>query len=349
MTDQERGGQHTPPEVSLLEAVGILLRWRRWSVWFPLGLMIVSAVGVLVSARKYTASATFVPQKSPGQLGRLAGLAAQFGVAVPGQSASESAEFYSDLVVSREILGRIVGDTVVVEVGSAPTVVSRLLGAVGPSQDAVLEDAVRRLRRRIGASTDLKTSVVGVRVTTGWAAVSKTLVQRIIEEVIRFDLHTRQSQASAERGFIEGRLADALRELRGAEDDLQGFLVKNRDYRNAPALQFQFDRLSRIMTNQQEVVRTLQRDYEQARIDEVRNTPRITVIEQPVAPARPDSRRGALRVLLAGLVGVVIGWPVALLGESLRRARLAPSPEYEFVAGELHRLLPLKRGRNSGT
>jgi uncharacterized protein involved in exopolysaccharide biosynthesis len=334
--------------VGLLEVAGILLRWRQWSLWFPVVLVALTVVAVLLTPRKFTSSANFVPQKSGSQLGRLASLAAQFGVAVPAQSASESAEFYADLLVSREILGRIVTDTLPpLEQGGPPLVVENLLGATGGTPEARHQDAVRRLRRRIGVSTDQKTSVVGVRVTTRSPVVSTTLVQRIIEEVIRFDLHTRQSQASAERAFIEGRLADAKNELRVAEDNLQGFLVRNRDYRNAPALQFQFDRLSRIMTSQQEVVRTLERDYEQARIDEVRNTPRITVIERPTPPARPDSRRGALRVILAGLVGVVIGWPMALIREAMRRARLSPSPDYDFVAGELRQLLPLKRGRTS--
>jgi uncharacterized protein involved in exopolysaccharide biosynthesis len=327
---------------SLLEVLAIILRGSRWSLWAPAGLALLTGIVVLFLPRDYTSSAGFMPQRSQQTLGRLAGIAAQFGVDVPGQSPGESPEFYADLVNSREVLSRIVTDSFAAAEGAPATSLIDLLGGRrGTSQDAV-QEAVKQLRRAISVSIDPKTSVVTVNVTTRWPVVSAAIIQGLISEVNEFDLHTRQNQAVAERAFIEERLRAAKDELRGAEDRLQSFLAGNREYRNSPALQFQYDRLYREVTTQQQVVTTLQQDFEQARIDEVRNTPRITVIERPLVPARPDSRHLLLRVLLAGLVGMVITWPAVLVAEGIRRARKERRADMDAVLEQLTKLVPAK-------
>jgi uncharacterized protein involved in exopolysaccharide biosynthesis len=217
-----------------------------------------------------------------------------------------------------------------------------LLNGSGDSAVAREQDAVKRLGRRIAVSTDPKTGVVTVRVTTRWPVVSAGIAASLLAEVNRFDLQVRQTQASAERAFVEDRLKAAKDELRAAEDRSAAFLVNNREFRNAPTLQFQYDRLSREVSAQQQVVTTLQQDYEQARIDEVRNTPRVTPIEQPIVPARPDSRHLVLVVALAALVGAVIGWPAALILEHLRRARQWQRGDVEVMLGELREAVPAR-------
>jgi len=333
-------------EPSALEVAAILLRERQWTMWLPFGLAVMTALVVFLLPRHYTSLASFMPQRTQQSFGRLAGIAAQFGVDVPGQDPGESQEFYADLVISREILSKIVMDSFPKAPGGPSTSLVLLLGRTSKSDRLALEDAVKKLRRVIAVGTDLKTSIVTVSVTTRWAAVSAAILQRLIAEVNEFDLHTRQTQALAERTFVADRLAEARVELRTAEDQLQGFLLKNRDYRNSPVLQFQYDRLYRDVTGQQQLVTMLRQGYEQARIDEVRDTPRITVIERPLVPVRPDSRHGLLRVLLAGLVGIVFAWPAVLLGEALRRARSQRMPELDAVLEQFARILPF--GRSPG-
>ncbi|HXW97747.1 MAG TPA: hypothetical protein VEI47_09185 [Gemmatimonadales bacterium] len=327
---------------SLLETAAIVLRWRRYTLGLPVAAAVVAGAVALVLPRQYTVETAFLPQRSQSSLGRLAGLAAQFGVAVPGQNAGESPEFYADLVASREILSRIVTDSFAVSPSHSRMALVDLLNGSGDSAAAREQDAVKRLGRRIAVSTDPKTGVVTVRVTTRWPAVSAGIAASLLAEVNRFDLQVRQTQASAERAFVEDRLKAAKDELRAAEDRSAAFLVTNREFRNAPTLQFQYDRLSREVSAQQQVVTTLQQDYEQARIDEVRNTPRVTPIEQPIVPARPDSRHLLLVVTLAALVGVVIGWPAALILEHLRRARQWQRGDVEVMLGELREAVPAR-------
>ncbi len=54
---------------------------------------------------------------------------------------------------------------------------------------------------------------------------------------------------------------------------------------------FEHDRLERPVSMRQELVTAMAQAYEQARVDEVRNTPVITVIDQPesLSSDKPES------------------------------------------------------------
>ena len=93
-------------------------------------------------------------------------------------------------------------------------------------------------------------------------------------------------------------MGEVRRDLQEAENRLAGFLKVNRDYQNAPDLRFQYDRLNREVSIQQQLFVSLAQSFEQAKIDEVRDTPVISVVEAPEVPARPDSRFLAIKVCL---------------------------------------------------
>ena len=126
-----------------------------------------------------------------------------------------------------------------------------------------------------------KTGVVELEVTAGNPGLAQEINQRLIDLVNEFNLRTRQSQAANERAFTERRLEEVRQELRATEDGLQSFLQRNRDYTNSPALTFQVERLQREVSMRQEVFTTLAQEFQQAKIEEVRDTPVITVVEAP--------------------------------------------------------------------
>lgn len=97
---------------------------------------------------------------------------------------------------------------------------------------------------------------------------------------------------------------DGRERLRKAGESLE----RNRRYEGSPGLTFRYERLQRRVNLRQQVFTPLSKSYEQAKIDEVRNTPVITVVEPPELPARPDPWRlklkGLLGLILGGIVGV---------------------------------------------
>ena len=328
---------HPPPlpePPAVLPLANVLLRERRLLVRLPLTLaVLVVCVGLLLP-RSYTAVASFAPQSAGGSLSSLTGLAAQFGIAVPTDEAANSPDFYADLLRSAQLLRAMV-DTSYVYLDGADTVRATLVQVFDISEatpERSREKAVKRLGQQMQVSTALKTGVVTVAVEAPAADLAEQLVRSALDLVNAFNLRTRQTRATAERQFVEARVTEAQQNLREAENRLQAFLMTNRTFANAPQLQFQFDRLQRDVGMRQDVFTKLVQAFEQARIDEVRNTPVITIVEAPIRPVRPDSRHLALKALLAIFIGGFVGMLIALYRQAIvRTSDESPDQYAEFV------------------
>jgi uncharacterized protein involved in exopolysaccharide biosynthesis len=318
------------PEASLLGLVNVLLR-RRWLVVLPALLAFGAVVAVtLFEARTYTASTTFLPQvrRSAGQL---SGLAAQFGVGLPSNDPMQSPQFYADLVSSREIL-QGVADTryrFPTDTGEVEGTLYELYQPEGETPERRRDALLEELRDQVKASPTEQTGVVHVAVATQYRQLSPRIAERILDLVNAFNLQTRQSQARAERRFVEQRLAEVRSELREAENQLQAFLQRNREFASSSALAFERQRREREVDTYRSLYTDLAQNFEQARMDEVRDTPVITVLEQPEAPSLPDPRHLIRKGMLALLGGAVVGVFLSFAAAYLERLRESDVEEYE--------------------
>jgi len=263
--------------------------------------------------RTYTARSTFMPQTRK-QSSSLSGIAAQFGLAMPTTEASQSPAFYADLVQSRGLLGSVVDTPFEYETEDGTKVKGTLTDfykSKGKSPALRRDAAIRRLADDVDATTVQKTGVVDLSVTVTQPALAVQINQRLLELLNEFNLKSRQSQAGEERRFTERRLSEVKQDLRAAEDRLQQFLQRNRDIRNSPELTFQADRLQREVAMQQDVYTNLDQAYEQAKIEEVRDTPVITVVQQAEFPVRPDRRGLVIKSILGLMAGLLVGAALA--------------------------------------
>src|SRR5205807_248265 len=112
------------------------------------------------------------------------------------------------------------------------------------------------------------------------------LLDTLIGTANRYAIKNLRGRARARRTFAEQQADDARHNLEAAEDSLKTFYVRNRRIQDSPQLQFEETRLRRRVDVRQEVFLTLTREYEQARIDEVRDTPVLAVVDPPVAPTK---------------------------------------------------------------
>lgn len=323
-----------PGDISLIELINTVLRHRRMVVWMPTLLFIIVITYTFLQHRTYTAYASFIPQTSEAGRFVSSGLAAQLGITVPGSIPWQSIDFYADLIRSREILREVVESSYSFSMGTE-TFNGNLIELYDLTEDRYevrCAIAIENLKKTITVGTGRETGLVTASTTSRWAPLSAQITRRILELVNEFNLESRQSQASAERTFIEERLKEVHAELRGAEDRLQEFLQKNRQFRESPELEFVHDRLLREVTMRQQVVTSLSQAYEQARIDEVRDTPVITVVEQPRVPVFPDPRRMKLKGLLAIVLGAMLGILLAFGLDLIQRSRQQDRDEIkEFI------------------
>jgi uncharacterized protein involved in exopolysaccharide biosynthesis len=309
-----RSVRETPEEdVSFLGIANVLLRHRRLVVGWTL-LVFTAVVGFTVFApRTFTTRSSFMPQARK-QTGGLSGLAANLGVLLPTLDGGQSPAFYADLLESRSILGAVVDSSITYRTngGEARVNLIDFYRSKGATPLRRRDAAIRSLAEDIEAGTVQRTGVVNLEVTMTQPGLALEVSRRLIDLVNQFNLRTRQSQAREERRFTETRLAEVRRDLRAAEDRLETFLQRNRDTRNSPQLMFQTDRLQRDVSMQQQLYTTLAEAYEQVKIEEVRDTPVITVVQHPELPARPDPRGLIGKGILGLLAGLFLGAGLAI-------------------------------------
>ena len=330
--------------MSAIAVANVLLRHRR----MILGVVAICFAGALVyslsSPRTYTSTTSFAPvaQRSPSNI---AGLAAQLGIQAGGSDPAQSPSFYSELIPSREVLGALADSSITVRDGGRAHRVSvaSWLG-VGTSDTALArEEVFEKLRRLISVKTSTASGIVHIGVTTRDPDVSRQFAERTISAINAFNSRRRRERTESEKEFVESQLAEASDRLHDAEARLVNFKIENRQYSTSPTLSFEADRLQRDVSAKQEVYTSVQRTYEQARVDAVRDAPSITVFEFPNEPVLPDPR-GTVTKAFSGLVlGVLLGVLIAFLIEYFSRSRsVYPSAVEEFQSLKREALADLR-------
>jgi uncharacterized protein involved in exopolysaccharide biosynthesis len=320
-----------PDGLSLLSLATVALR-HRWLVFkVALAVIVATIAFFLFRPATYTVPTSFRLQLRNNTVSNLTGLAAQLGFAMPTTDGTQTPAFYVDLLHSREILGDAVTHRYPSRDLPANTTqdLIQAFEVRGDTPGIRRERAMDKLDDAMTVIASARTGVISLSVTLRDPVLSQAVAQQLLAEVNTFNLQSRQSQAGAERRFVEQRLNELKDSLRASEDRLQAFLQRNRDYENSPQLSFQQQRLARDVSMQQEMVTSLAESFEQARIEEVRDTPVITVIDKPELPVERDRRGLIKKGILAVLLGTVLGLGVAFAREGMMRSGRTGSAELQ--------------------
>jgi len=312
----------------------LLLRRRQLVLALPVVAALLGGAVSLLRHREYVAIASFVPQEPgssslPSGLGQLA---SQFGL-LATRGISSSPQFYADLLTSREMQRDVVITSYPALGGSGDSAtLIRYFRITSDTGGRALLKAMRRLPDLYSVRPDRLTGVVRLDVHTTIPDLSVQIVDRFLELVNEYNLRRRQSQARAEREFVGQQVAAAQSELAETENGLADFYRRNRRFADSPGLVAEEGRLRRQVELRQQLYLSLAQGYETAKIDEVRNTPVITVIEHPEGLVEPKPR-GTVKITLAvWFLTLLLTMGFVSWIYYLDRARVeAPSEYREFV------------------
>lgn len=317
-----------------LDLVRLLLARRRLLVVAPTLIAAIVVITGLFADRSWTSQGALVAQSSSGNVSRLAGLAAQFGVAVPTGSSGQSPDFYAEVLHSDGILRRLLAAKYTGVAGQPIDLVANLVPSTGFGAAQRAEFALRELRTMVSTSVGLKTGIISVAVKAGDPELAKQIIERAIAELNAMNVQAQQDIAGQERKFTDSRLEVARAELRRSEDALEGFLRGNRAVTGSPQLVLQEERLRRDVNLHQQVVVGLAQSFEQSRIEEVRNVPVLSVVEPPARPALPNSRKLLIKGIFGAIATATLLFAYLVIIEWRRRFSVA-SPE---IAAEVEQL-----------
>lgn len=332
--EPQSNGARPPEETSLFGFLNILLRYR-----IAIGVAIViggalSASLALLAPRTYTANASFTP-RSGRAVSQMTTLASQFGMTLNlGGDVTQSGSFYGDLLASPTILRTVATKAYSVSTPDGKVIRADLGGIYGISGNRLRarEEAMRRLKRDVRPSASPRSGIVYLFVKSPYPDLSLQLARNILAAVDAFNLDRQRRIASAERDFVEKRLGEAEGALRQSEDELRRFREFNRAYRASPQLALENWRREREVVMRQQFYTTLASNYEQARIDAVRDLPATVIVESPELPVEPDRRAALRKALLGAIAGLFAGIVLAFVRQRLeenRRAATSAFREYQ--------------------
>jgi uncharacterized protein involved in exopolysaccharide biosynthesis len=265
---------------------------------------------------------------------QLGGLAAQFGVNLGGDGAS-SPQLYSDLLENRTLLWPVAQRqyTIHTDSGVRTGNIIKILNIRHRRPEVVRVKAVEALQMAIKSTLMPKTGTIVVLVTTGNPELSLQIMNNLLEQVNIYNLGNRQKDAAAQREFVEKQVGEKRTELRQAEDELMNFLERNRSYRTSPELTLEEGRLERQLQMRQSLYTSLLSSYETARIEEMKDLPVITVIEQPELPIMPNPRGAVKKTITGFITGFFLAFLIAFPRDRMARKREAQTDDFiEYAA-----------------
>ncbi len=336
------------------QLVGIVVRWRR-NLAMAVGVgALVGLVLTFVLPRHYVATAAFIADnKSASSMPQgLAGIASQLGVPL-GMGAERSPEFYGDLVSSPQLLDNLL-TTSFAPIGDSVPAASllALLEIKGANEKVRIERGVRKLRTLVRSTVDGRTGVVSVSADMRFAWLAAAVANRVVTEIDNFNRTIRRTRGRLRREFVERRASQDSAALVAAETELRSFLEQNRRFDASPRKQFEESGLRRQLNLDQDLYLTLRRELETARIEEVDDTPALTVIYPAVEPQRVDFPRPLRMLVFGGLVAAfaMLGWIlfgefIRKLGAENRRAEGGRDPATSSPGARLESREPAERER----
>jgi uncharacterized protein involved in exopolysaccharide biosynthesis len=293
------------------------VRLRLWATRWRTLILVLGSAGVAVGVSFivpawYQSGATIVVDAGQNSLAATTGVlgfAAQLGLA--GGTGQSSPQFYSDLLESRSLHDRLITTPLPLGTDGRLETLDQFWSDAEKPTPLDHQASLEKLARHFAASANPHTSAITFAVDAPSRSVAKLMADTTLAALNDLIISIRRRRASAEREFVEGRW-DALGDsLKAHEDALRAFYERNRSI-TSPQLQFEEIRLKREVDRVEAVYSQVGGQLEQARIQEVRDTPALTVIDAPVEPVKRSFPRRRIWAFTAALLGAAVALLLAM-------------------------------------
>jgi uncharacterized protein involved in exopolysaccharide biosynthesis len=282
-----------------------LKHWRQLVLFTLVGGTAGGVTAVLLPSYYESGAAFQAEANPPSQMGgALAGLAAQFGNIQIGPQ--NTAQFFGDLLRTDAVLGRVVQANMPWRGSWVPlTTVYDL----ADKPDGLREfTAAKKLRSAMNVDVNVRTGVVRFAIEARAPELAEAIAETVLVTLNTANIELRRIRAAAERQFTNDRAEHARQELDSAERALTGFYQRNRLVAGSPSLQMVEAKLKRTVDMAQQVYTQLRLQEEQAAVQEVRNTPTISVFDPPLVPVRRSWPKRRTAVLAGCVIGLALGF-----------------------------------------
>jgi len=142
------------------------------------------------------------------------------------------------------------------------------------------------------------------------------------------------------------RARNELAELKKKYDEMVSGKVMEKDasgelfipFDDVPDVGVQYYRLYREVTLQEKLLEFILPQYEQAKIQEAKDTPTIQVLDEAVPPVLRSSPKRGILVILMAFMSIFVSLVIVLIIEYLNRLRYGDHERYSVLESALHEL-----------
>ena len=278
--------------------LNVLIEKKFFIITFSLSLSFLVTLLSFMMKDNYNAQISLYPaKKDPTQVfGQFQSLAANFGV----NTANNDRNFdISDVAKSRLIASKAVNKRWLTKDETYATLTSLWdmnkppVFNFGKKNDIdsviVIEKAIQRFIKHIEVSEDRMSGLIRISTNFQDPVICSEVANFIGIEVERYIQKENSAQSKKEKIFISERLSIVKEELKVAEIELKEFKERNRGYEESPELFMFFSQFLREVEVKKEVYLTLQQQLELARIEEVKKSPILHVLDYAVPPTEKSS------------------------------------------------------------
>ena len=170
------------------------------------------------------------------------------------------------------------------------------------NRDKLRDLGLKKYFNLLNVQEDRRTGLIQVNIEMESPNLAAEIANFIGAEIQSYIQKQNTSKATKEKLFIEDRLTVVRAELEQLEDNLKEFKKRNRSYDVSPELFMIFSQKLRETEAKQQVYVTLQQQIELARINEVRQTPIINILDD-AKPAVNKSRPNRVLILFLFILG----------------------------------------------
>lgn len=315
----EQAPMDEAPTIRPLAIVNTILRGRWTVIGVAAGTVVASVMYALLQPSVYVSTTRFLPSKSTGMATRMAA-ATSGGAATLPDDGSASSEYYVDLLKSSSFLETVVTSAFTID-GQEQDLMT-YWKVEGDSAWERRQRADQRLGESMTVSVPKSTSAAPRLLTVDVRAdrpdLAASIASKILSCINDHNAKSRGNKAKQNLDFMKAQLEKANTELEDLTDSFAEFVARNRKI-VTPALTAERDRLERSVRVQEEVVVTLTKQVELAKIEEQETRPSIEVIQPPEPPLQRASPARTRMVMIGGVLGLMLGCGLVIVREWIGR------------------------------
>ncbi len=247
----------------------------------------------------YKSTATLLPETQKDKLsalGQFADIAQLAGVSVPG---SEIARLYPTIVTSETILRNVIEKKYKTTEFTDSLNLMQYFEYTEYTPEINMAKTLANLKGLLTATFDNKTSVVTMSVEMPEPELAANVLNSVVAELDGFMRSKRVTNASEQVKWIAVRIKEVESEMKMAEEKLKDFRERNRRVADSPQLLLEQERLARDVQVKATVFIELKKQYELAKLEEIKNISIVNVLDPGRAPVRKERPK---RLLNTGMV-----------------------------------------------